>query len=63
MMAALKLLVINEYNLFSRVLLKQNSLLALEFFQEFFRGTKSVVMQSSIVMLIFLLFSEKIRKR
>ena len=32
----------------------------LAFFQEFFQGAKSIVMQISFVMLIFLLFSDKI---
>ena len=32
----------------------------LTFFQEFFQGAKSIVMQISFVMLIFLLFSDQI---
>ena len=34
--------------------------LYLAFFQEFFQGAKSIVMQISFVMLIFLLFSDQI---
>ena len=37
-----------------------NELSTLDFFQEFFRGGESIVMQISIVMLIFLLFSDQI---
>ena len=50
----------NRVSLFESDL--QNWVSFLAFFQEFFQGAKSTVMQLSIAMLIFLLLSDKILK-